>query len=353
MSILLKNINKRFGNIQAVRNLNLQIDKGNLLSIVGPSGCGKTTTLRMIAGFENPDSGQIYINDQLTNNIAPRNRNIGIVFQNYALFPNLTVFENIAFGLRAKKLAPEVVTLMVNKLLDIIGLTDLEHHLPTQISGGQQQRVALARALAIEPRVLLLDEPLSALDAKVRMDLRYEIKKIQRELNITTIYVTHDQEEALSISDVVAVMNQGEITQFGRPVEIYNEPANRFVADFIGLSNIFHCRVVRRKQGIVSFGKYEIILDKPDKEIKEEVTISIRPENISIYHFTEEQVPVNNFFIGEINGLTFLGPIARIRVLVSEINFFIDAPNSPHLDYKIGDRVLLTFEKSVCKIIMG
>jgi len=216
----------------------LRIKDGEFMTILGPSGCGKTTTLRMIAGLEKPDSGEILFNGEPINDLPPYERNIGIVFQDYALFPHMTVFRNVAFGLEMRRLPREEVKKKVGHALELVGLRGLENRYPEQLSGGQQQRVALARALVVEPEVLLLDEPLSNLDAKIREHLRGEIKRIQRELGITTIYVTHDQEEAMAISDRIAVMNVGTVEQVGTPLELYYHPRTEFVARFLGTSNI-------------------------------------------------------------------------------------------------------------------
>ena len=353
MGLKLVNLNKTFGKITAVKNLNIELEKGKFLSIVGPSGCGKTTTLRMIAGFTTPDSGEIYIDDRLINDIPPRKRNIGIVFQNYALFPNLNIFDNIAFGLEARGFSKDEITGKVMELLEITGLLEIKDHFPSQISGGQQQRVALARALAIEPNVLLLDEPLSALDAKVRMEMRYEIKRIQRELSITAIYVTHDQEEALSISDYVAVMKSGEIHQYGEPREIYNKPANLFVANFVGISNILECEVDSPEEGILNFAGNIILINERIEEKKETtVNILVRPENIKLIKITDNKSTIDNILYGKVNGITFLGPIARVKVLVNERkNMLVDVANTPDFNYKIGEEVKLLFSREVCRFI--
>ena len=216
----------------------LAVEHGEFLTLLGPSGCGKTTTLRIIAGFEKPDRGEILFDGKLVNDLPPYERNIGIVFQDYALFPHMTVFKNVAFGLEMKKLPKGEIERKVRWALELVGLIGFENRYPEQLSGGQQQRVALARALVVEPEVLLLDEPLSNLDAKIRERLRGEIKRIQRELGITTIYVTHDQEEAMAISDRIAVMNVGHVEQVGKPLELYYRPKTEFVARFLGLSNI-------------------------------------------------------------------------------------------------------------------
>ena len=226
----LTDVSKDFGNVVAVKDFDLSIEKGQLVSFLGPSGCGKTTTLRMIAGFEIPDSGMILLGDEDISKTPPNRRGIGMVFQSYALFPNMTILENVMFGLKMQHKPKKEMTEMAEKVLDLVRLQNTAKRYPHQLSGGQQQRVALARALAIQPRVLLLDEPLSALDAEVRVVLRGEIRRIQSDLGITTIYVTHDQEEALSISDLVVVMNNGLVEQIGTPQEIYRKPDTRFVA---------------------------------------------------------------------------------------------------------------------------
>ncbi|NJE86070.1 ABC transporter ATP-binding protein [Thermococcus sp. CX2] len=248
----LKNIIKAWENFRLEIGY-LEAKDGEFLTLLGPSGCGKTTTLRMIAGFEKPDKGEILFDGNVVNELPPYERNIGIVFQDYALFPHLTVFDNIAFGLEMKRLPRNEIERKVRWALELVGLEGLENRYPEQLSGGQQQRVALARALVIEPEVLLLDEPLSNLDAKIRERLRGEIKRIQRELGITTIYVTHDQEEAMAISDRIAVMNVGHVEQVGKPLELYYRPKTEFVARFLGLSNILELKAKDGKACIDGF----------------------------------------------------------------------------------------------------
>src|SRR5512140_2238120 len=233
----LTGVQKRFGDVAAVLDFNLAAERGEFVSFLGPSGCGKTTTLRMIAGFEQPTGGTIAVNGTDITHRSPNQRNVGMVFQSYALFPNMTVAGNIGFGLKVRKRPKAEIDRRVQELLALIHLEGRGDRYPYQLSGGQQQRVALARALAIEPQVLLLDEPLSALDAKIRIVLRKEIRAIQRQLGITTIYVTHDQEEALSLSDRVVVMHDGKMEQIAAPTELYSRPATSFVAEFVGLSN--------------------------------------------------------------------------------------------------------------------
>lgn len=234
---------KRYGDFVAVRGISLSIDPGEFFTLLGPSGCGKTTLLRMIAGFNTVDEGSIYFGDQLINNVPAHKRDIGMVFQNYAIFPHLTVFDNVAYGLKAKKVEKSEIKRRVTEALELVQIAPLASRKPNELSGGQQQRVALARAFVIEPRVLLMDEPLSNLDAKLRVQMRVVIKKLQRRLGITTVYVTHDQEEALSISDRIAVMKDGVIMQVGAPAAIYQKPENPFVAGFIGISNFIACQI--------------------------------------------------------------------------------------------------------------
>lgn len=250
MYLTLKNITKIFpprggvSEITAVHNVNLAIQKGELVTLLGPSGCGKTTTLRMIAGFEFPTTGSIVLDGQEINNLPPHKRDMSMVFQSYAIFPHLTVFENIAYGLNVKRLPKHEIAEKVNKVLDLVHLEGYGDRAPTQLSGGQQQRVALARALVMAPKVLLMDEPLSNLDAKLREEMRTEIRRIQKNLNITSVYVTHDQIEAMTLSDRIVVMNQGIIEQIGTPVEVYRFPNSRFVADFIGRANFVESEVL-------------------------------------------------------------------------------------------------------------
>ena len=234
----LKNINKYFGKFHVLKDINISIKKGEFICLLGPSGCGKTSLLRIIAGLERENSGTISLENNDITNLSTRERNVGIVFQSYALFPNMTGEENITFGLKNKKLQDNKIKEILNETVKLVQLEGIAKKYPSEMSGGQMQRIALARAIAMEPNILLLDEPLSALDAKVRSKLRYEIKELQKKLKITTIMVTHDQEEALSMGDRIVVMNNGKIEQIGTPEEIYNNPSNSFVADFIGTTNI-------------------------------------------------------------------------------------------------------------------
>lgn len=239
MNIRISNITKRFGHLEAVKSVSLEILTGEFFTLLGPSGCGKTTLLRSIAGFNQPDAGEIYFGGERMDRVPAHKRGIGMVFQNYAVFPHLSVFDNVAYGLKARKVPEPEIAPRVEKALQMVRLGGMEARLPNQLSGGQLQRVAIARALVIEPQVLLMDEPLSNLDAKLRVEMRGEIRELQRDMKITTLYVTHDQEEALSISDRIAVMNLGVVEQVGKPWEVYHSPANKFVAGFIGTTNFF------------------------------------------------------------------------------------------------------------------
>lgn len=282
----------------------LAVKDGEFLTLLGPSGCGKTTTLRIIAGFEKPDRGEILFDGRPVNDLPPYERGIGIVFQDYALFPHMTVFRNIAFGLEMKKLPKTEIERKVRWALELVGLSGLENRYPEQLSGGQQQRVALARALVVEPDVLLLDEPLSNLDAKIRERLRGEIKRIQRELGITTLYVTHDQEEAMAVSDRIAVMNFGRVEQVGKPLELYYRPKTEFVARFLGLSNIIE---VETTDGVVKLGNIELKMGT-----KGRVKVFFRPENVKIHRGSDARVVDYEILPGrvrlmlELNGHTII-----------------------------------------------
>jgi putative spermidine/putrescine transport system ATP-binding protein len=311
MSFLdIDHLEKSFGAVRVVKDFNLGIDKGEFVSLLGPSGCGKTTVLRMIAGFERPSLGEIRIEGRDIVGQRPNQRKIGMVFQAYALFPNLTVADNVAFGLKIAGMSRAEITSRVTEMLSLIGLPDLGNRFPFQLSGGQQQRVALARALAPRPRVLLLDEPLSALDAKIRVSLRNEIRSIQRELGITTVFVTHDQEEALSISDRIVVMNGGIAEQVGSPFEIYNRPSTRFVATFVGTLNMFEATVENAEKGIVSLGGIPMTLPEGvAARAGERIALALRPEGIHLGRAEGREVVLP----ATIEEVHFLGSVIRLR----------------------------------------
>ena len=348
--LALKNISKQFGDFMAVSDFNLDVKKGEFVSFLGPSGCGKTTTLRMIAGFEIPSSGFITIDGADITNKAPSQRNVGMVFQSYALFPNMTVAQNIGFGLRVRKEKESDVKDRVAEMLSIINLEKKADSFPYQLSGGQMQRVALARALAIRPEVLLLDEPLSALDAKIRISLRAEIRSIQQKLGITAIYVTHDQEEALSLSDRIVVMREGEMDQIGTPFEVYNFPKTVFVANFVGTLNNASAEVVDPVKSLIAIDgvQLESAVDLKDRKKGDKVRVAIRPERFS---FASEQKKANVVDC-TIENITFLGSIVRIQVMIGKAKFYMDTFNNPFLELpKIGDKDQVTCSKEAVLVL--
>jgi spermidine/putrescine ABC transporter ATP-binding subunit len=311
VSIRLDRISKSFqhrvkGLVSAVSDVSLQIEPGEFLTLLGPSGCGKTTTLRMIAGFERPDQGRIYIGDEDVTDLMANQRNIGFVFQNYALFPHLSVYENVAYGLRVKGMEKAEIDKAVSEVLALVGLRGYERQFPHQLSGGEQQRVALARAVVIQPRVLLFDEPLSNLDAKLRVHMRGEIRRLQQALSITAVYVTHDQEEAMAISDRIAVMNAGKIMQTGRAEDLYLRPESTFVAQFIGKINILEAEVKGVKEGgllLNLLGRdFQVASGHGSWKKGERLKVFVRPESWEIEERREAEA-----FSGEILEKTFLG----------------------------------------------
>jgi putative spermidine/putrescine transport system ATP-binding protein len=323
----IENLRKSFGANQVVENFNLAVARGEFVSFLGPSGCGKTTTLRMVAGFETPTSGSIKIDGQEVTHLRPNQRKVGMVFQSYALFPNMTVAQNVAFGLKVANRPQAEIATRVDEMLNLIKLPKLGGRYPFQLSGGQQQRVALARALAIKPQVLLLDEPLSALDAKIRVSLREEIRAVQRQLGITTIYVTHDQEEALSMSDRIVVMNEGRVEQIGAPFEIYNQPRTRFVASFVGTLNVLRGKVIDPAGGRIEIDGQEVVASRgiPDGRAGELRSVALRPEAASL----EARGNGANRLQGAIEEVSFLGSVVRIRVRFKENAISLDTFNNP------------------------
>ena len=353
----LDHVRKSFGAFAAVEDFVLSAERGEFVSFLGPSGCGKTTTLRMIAGFEYPDSGSITVDGKAITNLPPNKRNVGMVFQAYALFPNMTVASNIGFGMKVKKRPKDAIRKRVGELLEMINMSEKADRYPYQLSGGQQQRVALARALAIEPQVLLLDEPLSALDAKIRVALRIEIRAIQRQLGITTVYVTHDQEEALSLSDRVVVMSQGRIEQIGTPFEIYNFPATRFVASFVGTLNLVGAVVVDAPAGRLTLAGQEIRTAKPITVAGAgaRVTLAVRPEGIEL----GERQDGWNRIRGTLQDISFLGSVVRLRLDLGgpadggpPATIALDTFNDPRLQLPVvGDPISVSFPPEACFVL--
>jgi putative spermidine/putrescine transport system ATP-binding protein len=350
VKIALRGLGKRFGTTVAVDALSLEVEPGELVSLVGGSGCGKTTTLRMIAGFERPDRGEIWFGDRLVNEVPPRKRGVGIVFQSYALFPTLTVAENIAFGLRVARWPEPRVRQRVGEMVELTRLSGLEQRYANQLSGGQQQRVALARALARQPDVLLLDEPLSALDAKIRLRLRGELRKIQQDLGITTVYVTHDQEEALSIADRIAVMRDGRIEQVGPPEEIYATPRTDFVADFIGVSNLLPCRVVSAAQGLVEWDGARLRARLDGEADGQPVTLSVRPEKLTLVSGPPGAAGPNRLE-GIVEVITFLGPVVRVEVTVRGRPLWVDVTHAQARGLARKKPVTLAFGPDDCVVL--
>jgi len=353
----LEHITKYFGRTAAVMDISLSVEQGEFLTLLGPSGCGKTTILRMVAGFETPSAGNILLDgDDITNRSASK-RPMGMVFQSYALFPHMTAEQNIAFGLSIKRTPRDVITRRCAELLDLVGLSDKGRSFPHQLSGGQQQRVALARALAVEPKVLLLDEPLSALDAKVRVSLRNEIRRIQQQLKMTAIYVTHDQEEALAISDRIAVMAKGHIEQLDLPEEIYNNPRTVFAATFVGTSNHFNGLLKSASEGLCQVDKQTIhVPPVPNLPDGDQVLIMVRPEEVSI-HNAEEGADYSangagNQIAGVIELRTFLGPFTRFHVRINEsTTLTADVPSQQARDYYVAQHVVLSFPPGACQVL--
>jgi len=315
MRVQLTGITKYFGTLAAIDDVSLTIEEGDFFTLLGPSGCGKTTLLRTIAGFYTPEAGEIRFGDRVVNRVPPHRRETGMVFQNYALFPHLTVYDNVAYGLRARKVPRGEMADRVVTILKSVQLEGLEHRLPSQLSGGQQQRVALARALVISPQILLMDEPLSNLDAKLRVSMREEIRSIQKRLGITTIYVTHDQEEAMAVSDRIAILCRGRVEQVGTPAGIYFRPASRFSAEFMGSSNILEFAVLGHDEQtsmITAEADGQRVLLNGDRPVGQSVRFTIRPEWIRV---VETPRPGDqNLLSGTVVSSSFLGSMVRYRV---------------------------------------
>jgi spermidine/putrescine ABC transporter ATP-binding subunit len=317
--INIQSVTKRFGDFTAVRDVTLQIEAGEFITLLGPSGCGKTTLLRMLSGFETPDEGRISIGGEDVTHLAPYRRNVNQVFQSYALFPHMSVRENIGFGLRMQKVPAAAAARMIDEVIALVALQGFEERRPAQLSGGQRQRVALARAIVPRPSVLLLDEPLSALDAKLRGQMQLELKRLQKHLGMTFVFVTHDQEEALTMSDRIAVFNRGSIEQLGTATEIYHEPSTAFVADFIGEANLLPVELVERTGTHVRVkmeGGLHLLVDAarwPGEAVR--ALISVRPEKI---HVSKQRTDCDNVFAARVDEELFQGAMNRLVLLCDD-----------------------------------
>jgi putative spermidine/putrescine transport system ATP-binding protein len=342
---------KLYGNRTVLHDISLDLASGEFLSLLGPSGCGKTTLLRIIAGFEQPDRGRVRVDGRDITALPANQRQLGMVFQAYSLFPNMSAADNVRFGLRVRKIDAAEQKRRVDSLLDLVGLSAHADKYPHQLSGGQQQRVALARALAIQPALLLLDEPLSALDAKVRVQLREEIRRIQRDTGVTTVFVTHDQEEALSISDRVAVMHEGRIVQIGAPAAIYQEPAHAFVAQFIGVSSRLPARVIDAEQGVISVFDQHIPAPRArGLAPQHELHLYLRPEDVQL-HALNGSAPPGAVLQGTVRESTFFGAFARLRVdLDGGERVLSDLSTSAAQQLPIGSRVHISWQADAMRL---
>lgn len=351
-SIKISNLEKRFGDLLALSDINMHIGEGEFFTLLGPSGCGKTTLLRTIAGFYRQDKGDIWLGDELINDVPAYKRNTGMVFQNYAVFPHMTVYENVAYGLKVRKLPAKEIDTRVKKALQNVHLAGYEDRTPDKLSGGQQQRVGLARAMAIEPRVLLFDEPLSNLDAKLRVEMRDEIRAVQKSLGITAVYVTHDQEEALVISDRIAVVNFGRIQQIGVPWEIYKNPSNRFVATFVGKINTFDIvlkesvgSVLRRAEFRSNGQVVPFIVPAAGTEGYDEAVLAFRPEDVVETSQAESQ----NRLSGILAAISFLGTVASLELNVNGLHVVVERHRPKQGDIPaVGSRVEFAVPTDAC-----
>jgi len=356
-AVELKNVVKRFGDFVAVHRMDLTVPRGSFVTFLGPSGCGKTTTLRMVAGLADASEGDILIKGRRVNDVPIHRRNLGLVFQNYALFPHKTIFDNVAFGLKYRKVPRAEITRRVRRALDLVHLPHVEDRYPGQLSGGQQQRIALARAIVIEPDVLLLDEPLSALDANLREDMRVELKRIQRELGVSTIFVTHDQSEALAMSDQLVVMNHGYVEQVGTPAEVYNNPATAFVADFLGHSNILRGHVAGEDGGLIRVrldGGADIQVapnGNPPPAAGAPVRLVLRAERLLLGTAHPAQ-PGHTLFDGQVEAVDYQGQAARyfVRVGVHSLQAINPIERTP---FPEGQAVKVRVRAEDCVLLPG
>lgn len=351
-SVRLENISKIYEDpktkkeFYAVKNCNLEIEPGTFVTLLGPSGCGKTTTLRMIAGFESPDEGKIFLGDEQIDELTPNKRDTAMVFQSYALLPHYNIFDNVAYGLKIRKVPKDEIKARVTKILELVGLSGMEARMTNQLSGGQQQRVALARAIVIEPGVLLFDEPLSNLDAKLRVSMRTEIRRIQKEAGITAVYVTHDQSEAMAISDKIIIMKDGIIQQIGTPQEVYHQPVNEFVADFIGEANFLDCKVIKKneKDSLVEVNGTQFNIGCTTVEENNTARIVLRPESLKLEEkgLLEVEVIVS----------CFMGSYQNYYVKLNDNTMIINDYNTIGKKiFDVGEKAYINFDTNNVHII--
>jgi ABC-type Fe3+/spermidine/putrescine transport system ATPase subunit len=348
----MKHITKRFGHLVAVNDVSISLQRGKLITFLGPSGCGKTTLLRTISGFTEPDEGEIVLDGQVITGIPPNNRDTAMVFQNYALFPHMTVAQNIGFGLQIRKRPKQEIDAEVERLLDLVQMEGLGNRKPHELSGGQQQRVALARALSLHPKILLLDEPLSNLDANLRVSMREEVRKLQRRLDLTIIFVTHDQEEAMSISDLLVVMDHGVVKQIGPPTEVYENPVDDFVANFIGHVNFFPGEVADLSWGEMTFNisQGSLKLDKPKFPVSvgDKLRAVVRPESIDIVAAEKEVADAENVVEGRVEGAMYIGSVMRFTIAAGDQTICVDETDPQYRGmFQENQRVKLILKKRI------
>lgn len=355
-SILLERVKKVFDNhIVAVDDVSIIIQEGEFFSLLGPSGCGKTTTLRLIAGFEEPTEGTISIRGRNVTHVPPHKRDTGMVFQNYALFPHRTIFDNVAFGLRMRHFPKEEIRRKVNEALKLVEMEGLGDRRPSQLSGGQQQRIALARAIVIEPNVLLCDEPLGALDKKLRQQMQFELKKLQKKIGVTLVYVTHDQEEALTMFDRIAVMHQGHVVQIGPPLQIYNHPETKFVSNFIGDSNLFEGSVEKMEKNlvhVVTADQVRLVTRGDAIAPGDRLTLAVRPEKTKLLMADEK---ADNSLTGSVESANFMGVsiLYRIALPSGRLVFVIEPNDGSKPIFSPGQEARVGWERTDCLILKG
>ena len=357
----LRGVVKRFSSVTAVDNISIKVEQGKIFSLLGPSGCGKTTTLRLVAGLERLDEGDVLIDGKVINDVPPYHRDCSTVFQTLALFPHMTIEANIGYGLERRKVAKDEIRKRVGEMVDLMGLSGMEKRRPDQLSGGQRQRAALARSLVLRPKILLLDEPLASLDRKLRKEMQVELKRVQREVGITFLYVTHDQKEALSLSDVIAVMGGGRLEQVGTPTEIYETPRTRFIADFIGAVNIFPGKVIASGSGKVQLetegGLKVTALENKDIRSEEGMGISVHPELIELSP-KGAGLEGDNSFEGKIIEMTYQGDFVEVKVSLNQTGELITtylnrSSSSQKAQFSLGEEVLVHWSLESSNILLG